>query len=188
MLIRIRNDDVIIVGSDCSTPIERFKHVHEQICRTDKLIHVPTIIVDDIQRWPELVKYIKDETKAGRMIPEIHGRWHIDYGKLPIQEVLDQLSYCQLWFVENLGHMPTKWYTPWGASQPHLHRAADMANLELVDCSRTVKLKGRHGLPQLMKEGKPLSYFDGQEVIMHWWNGLDVQRLGELVELCVTSS
>jgi peptidoglycan/xylan/chitin deacetylase (PgdA/CDA1 family) len=162
---------------------KRFKHVHEIICKTERLMHVPTILTEEILDFPEAIEYIKYETDQGRMRPQLHGYQHVDYGSMSEQEVRNHLVMAFDMFVSFFGHRPTKWYTPWGANQPHLHSAAAPLKLEVVDCSKNVKLKGRYGVKQLLSEGKTIDYFDGQEIIMHWWNALDIERLIELVEV-----
>lgn len=161
---------------------QRFKRVHELICRSPRFKHVPAIVTEEIEAFPEAVAYIKSETLAGRMTPQLHGLRHIDYGKLPQAEVVEHLIESRRWFSGVLGYHPSIWYTPWGANQPHLHAAAVSLGMEAVDCSTSFKLKGRYGVPQLMRDGKKLDYFAGKAIIIHWWNALDVERLELLVE------
>ena len=183
-MIIIRNDDVLLSSSraEYSNAFERFKHVHEVICRSDRFLHVPAILTEEIQEFPEAIAYIQQETAQGRMKPQLHGLRHIDYGQLSEEEVSEHLLYSCGWFIDNLGYLPTKWYTPWGANQPHLHSAAEGFNMKAIDCSNTIKFKGRYGVTQLLSEGKEVSYFDKQEIIMHWWSALDVERLTLLVD------
>jgi len=162
---------------------QRFKRVHELTQLSSRLIHVPAIVTDEIQAFPEAVEYIQEETKALRMRPQLHGKVHIDYGKLSKQEVIEDLTQAMEWFEAAFGYAPMKWYTPWGATQPHLHEAAESLRMTAIDCSRTTKFKGRYGVIQAIKEGRPLSFFHDREIIMHWWNGVDVERLAFFAEL-----
>lgn len=188
-MIEVRNDDVILKSSTGSDSFKRFKGVHETICRVpSRLLHVPTILTEEIEEFPEAVDYIKFETKYKRMRPELHGLRHIDYGKLPYGEVMHQLELASDWFIDNLGYLPSKWYTPWGASQEHLHRAARDLGMQAIDTTSCIKLKGRNGVKQLLSEGKPTSWFDGKEVIMHWWSGIDCERISELVEVLLSEA
>jgi len=179
--IIIRDDDVLVGSSSIKDTFKRFKRVHELICRAPKhLIHVPNILVEEIQEFPDCIEYIKVETKAGRMRPELHGYQHIDYGKLSSAEVKLHLSRAACWFKVQLDYYPTKWYTPWGASQPHLHEAAKLLGLKLIDKSK--KTNGRYGIVQEIRNGHKLSDFN--EIGIHWWKGRDIENLEWLVEQC----
>lgn len=176
--IIIRNDDVLLSSTaQYDNSFKRFKYVHETVCLSPQLKHIPAIVTEEIQEFPEAIDYIQLETKEGRMFPELHGLRHIDYGALSEQEVIGQLSVACDWFVSTLGYKPLKWYTPWGANQSHLHDAAQALGLKAIDCSGCIKFKGRYGVTQLLNEGRSLSYFENKEIIMHWWNALDVKRL-----------
>lgn len=180
-MIYVRDDDVLLSSTSCPDPLKRFKAVHVLVCKApSKLIHVPTILVEEIEKFPEAVQFIKSEYDAGRLLPELHGLQHIDYGKLDDDEVREHLDKSCEWFKKNLNTLPVFWYTPWGASQPHLHKIAKEYNMKLVDCSATTKMVGRYGIIQKLREGWPIDRFS--EVIIHWWRGQDVERLGWLVE------
>jgi peptidoglycan/xylan/chitin deacetylase (PgdA/CDA1 family) len=182
--IIIRDDDVLLSSTaHYERSFERFKFVHETVCRSSRLKHVPALLTGEIQEFPDAVEYIQFETKSGRMFPELHGLTHIDYGKLSEQEVSEQLSQAKAWFEETLGYSPTKWYTPWGSSSPAQTAGAKSVGLTATDCSNAIKFKGRYGVPQLMRDGVPLSYFNNRELIIHWWNGMDVERLAAFVEV-----
>ena len=171
MSIYVRDDDVLLSSSSYSTPFQRFKQIHEWIEKDSRFIHRPGILVSEIQGFPECIEYVKDKLKnTEQMQPEIHGLQHIDYGKLTKEEVKRQLVICQEWFLLNLEWTAARWYTPWGASQPHLHEAAAEVGLELVDTSKINKLEGRYGVVQRLKDGSP-DFLEGQEIFMHWWSG-----------------
>lgn len=156
-MIAVRDDDVLLRSSNGTDSFKRFRRVHETICSVPtRLLHVPTIITDEIGEFPEAIEYIRQETAAGRMHPELHGFEHIDYGKLTKEEVKLHLSRAACWFKVQLDYLPTKWYTPWGANQPHLKEAAKELNLTLVDTSGCIKLRGRYGVKQLLSEGKQI--------------------------------
>lgn len=181
--IIIRNDDVLLTTSEkWERSFNCFKGVHKTICSSPKLKHVPAVLVEDLQRLPEVTAYLQMETFEGRMFPELHGLRHIDYGALPELEVVEQLVTAMEWFETTFGYAPKKWYTPWGATQPHLHTAAKSLGLEAVDCSGPIKFKGRFGVWQMLQDNVPLSRFEGREIIMHWWDGLDRERLIRFAE------
>lgn len=170
-MIYVRDDDVLIQSSSFKDPFKHFQTVHGWMCETDKVLHVPAILVTEIQEFPECIEFIKQETAKGRMRPEIHGLRHIDYGKLPNEEVRNHLVQCINFIEDNFDSAPAKWYTPWGASQPHLHEVAKELKLELVDCSAINKLAGRYGIIQRMKDGVNLRKLEEQEIFFHWWEG-----------------
>lgn len=177
-MISVRNDDVLVGSSSIVDTFKRFKGVHELICKAPQaLLHVPTILVEDIQKFPEAIEYVKAETAAGRMRPELHGLQHIDYGTLKLTEIVKHLDESILWFVENIEIMPTKWYTPWGANQPLLHSAAKIAGLQLI--GRSMKTNGRYGIIQQLRNGHKLSDFS--EIGIHWWKARDTYNLELLI-------
>lgn len=171
MKVFVRDDDVLLPSSQWSDPFGRFKQVHEWIEGCPNFVHKPGILVSEIQDFPQCIEYIKDKIKStNQMEPEIHGLRHIDYGKLQKEEVKEHLTKCVEWFVDTLNWTPMIWYTPWGASQPHLHEAANELNLKLVDTSRINKLEGRYGVVQRFRDGD-INWIDNQEIFMHWWGG-----------------
>ena len=181
-MIYVRDDDVLLRSSSYKDPFAHFRTVHNWILETDKLLHVPAILVTEIQDFPACIEYIKNETSEGRMRPEIHGLNHIDYAKLPLVEVKNHLGQCKqalwTWFKAT----PTKWYTPWGANAPHLYEAAREYGLQLVDCSKINKLAGRYGIVQLAKDGHDLEKFLHEgEIFFHWWEG--GMRLKRVIEV-----
>lgn len=182
MRVLVRDDDVLLPSSSYSSPFGRFHQVHEWIERCPNFIHKPGILVTEIKAFPECVEYIKEKIKStNQMEPEIHGYQHIDYGKLTKIGVKTHLDMCLEWFTHELNWTPILWYTPWGASQPHLHEAAAEMNLELVDTSKINKLAGRYGAVQRIKD-EGINWLDNQELFMHWWEG--GSRLLRVVE-CV---
>ena len=178
-MIYVRDDDVLIDSSSHKDPVKHFKTVHEWICETPKLLHRPGILVHNVKKdgtrglsgFPEAMEYIKAETAAGRMAPQIHGYEHIDYGKLSSQEVADHLRYCQDFIWKNFNFDPLIWYTPWGASAPHLHEVTELMGIKLVDCSKIHKLAGRHGVVQRLRDGDDGTYLEEDEIFFHWWEG-----------------
>lgn len=182
--IRVRDDDVLIGSSSWDNSLGRFQQVHNWCLRSPLVIHVPSILVTEIQQFPEAIEYIKAETKRNKMEPQIHGLSHIDYAKLPIEEVKEHLKICKDWINNNMDYLPTKWYTPWGANAAHLYDAAQEEHLELIDCSNLLKLNGRFGVIQALKEGHdPIRFLLGKEIFMHWWEG--GQRLNRVMSAII---
>ena len=190
-MIYVRDDDVLIDSSSHDDPFKHFQTVHNWICETDKLLHVPTILVTNVVKdgtrglagFPEAIEYIKSESSAGRMRPEIHGYEHIDYAKLSVTEIVDSLKLCLDFMWGVLEVKATAWYTPWGANAPHLHEAANRLNLKLVDCSKIHKLAGRHGIVQRLRDGETTEYLEEDEIFFHWWEGgMRLKRVIEVIK------
>lgn len=181
-MIYVRDDDVLIPSSSHEDPLKHFKTVHGWICETPKLLHIPTLLVEPLSRYPEACEFIKEQRYLGRMSPEIHGYEHIDYAKLTKQQVIDHLLKCKEFLFDKFDVIATKWYTPWGANAPHLYEAAEECGLKLIDCSNISKMRGRHGIIQRMKDGEDVEKFmDGKEIFFHWWEG--GMRLKRIVEV-----
>ena len=185
-MISVRDDDVLIGSSSTTDPLAKLKMVHEWICEVPKtLIHVPTILVTEIQEFPECIEFVRQETAEGRMRPEIHGLRHIDYAALEYDEIVNQLEYCRGWIKRKLGCDVTRFYTPWGAGEDkrgaHIRPAAAAVGLELVTCADIHKMNGRYGVIQELMDGRDISYLDGDEIFLHWWE--NVTRLKRIVEV-----
>lgn len=191
--IRIRDDDVL-VGSSGRTgkEFDRFKGFHNAICAdTRYFIHVPAILAREIQQFPECVKFVRDETAAGRMLPEIHGWEHKDYANLSVADCIEELEKAKKFILETFNYKASIWYTPHGAGADtrgkHLHIAAKEAGLTLVTCEGVNKpsalvfdvrrVKGRDistgskEMPPSMTKEQLLEKWQGKEIFRHWWEG-----------------
>jgi hypothetical protein len=171
-LIRVRDDDVLGDSSSWSDTLGRFKQVHEWIVDAGpRMIHIPCIVVDDLKQKPDAIRFVREETKKGRMIPEVHGKEHIDYKQLPKEEIIEHLNYCKDFIFHEFGRVPRRFMTPWGANAPHIYDAAFECGLALVDCSDICKLQGEHSITRRLMDGEPVSNFFGYEIFMHYWEG-----------------
>jgi hypothetical protein len=185
-MIRVRDDDVLLPSSSYSSELGRLKQIHEWICEVpDQLIHVPTILILEIQEFPEAIRWMQEETAEGRMLPEIHGLSHKDYAALTEKEIIAELNVCRDWIDYKFGHVATKFYTPWGAGADergaHIRPAAASIGIELVTCENLTKLCGRQGVVQELMDGRGIDYIDGGEIFLHWWEG--GSRLKRVVEV-----
>lgn len=177
-MIYIRDDDVLLSSKGFGDPVVRLKQIHGWICESPRLMHVPTILCKEIQAFPDAVKFVKEETLAGRMLPQLHGWEHIDYAKLHHAAIVTHLEDSKHWMIDNLNVCPTRWYTPWGANAPHLYVAAKACDLKLIDTSGIIELAGPNGVLATLKKGVPIDYLDGCEIFLHWWQrGLRLWRL-----------
>ena len=177
-MIYLRDDDVMIRSKGWNDdPFARFKLTHEWAKISDKLMHVPTLLVEELRdHFPQATKYIREETAAGRMAPELHGIYHAVYDQFSPDHVLEHLTEGADWMEEEIGVRPKKWYTPWGANAPHLYAAAAEAGLELVDCTKLYTLQR---VTRDLREGTiGVQELEGREIFFHWWEmGLRVKRL-----------
>jgi hypothetical protein len=185
-VIRVRDDDVLNHSSGKGDEFKKFQMVHEWICEVpDTLIHVPAILVTEIQEFPACIEYIRQETAEGRMLPEIHGLTHKDYADLTHSEIVLDLEECKEWMVKNLDRTATKFYTPWGAGADakgaHIRGAAASVGLELVTVENINEMKGADGVVNQLKNGRDISYLEGDEIFLHWWENM--ARLRRIVDV-----
>jgi hypothetical protein len=195
-MITVRNDDVMQKSGSWPDPpgrplywgaTGRFKQLHGWICRCpEHFIHVPSLMLyhvkDDpdtagLLAFPEVIKFIEQETKEGRMQPEIHGVEHIDYKKVSYERCVADLQIMKDYIRKKFDYEATRWFTPWGANADHMHEAAKQEGLTLVDCSAIRKLPGRYGIWQRVKECKEpehvmrvLNQAD-KSIFLHWYDG-----------------
>lgn len=185
-MIRVRDDDVLLSSSSYDDELGRLKQVHAWICEVpDRFIHVPAILVTEIQEFPEAIEWIREETAEGRMLPEVHGLSHKDYASLTTSEIVLELEECVEFNKKQFDYTSTKFYTPWGAGADergsHIAGAARTAGLNMVTCEHITKMNGRYGVCKELMDGRDLSYMDGQEIFMHWWEG--GSRLKRIIEV-----
>ena len=189
-MIYVRDDDVLIRSSDWGSSFSRFKQIHEWCLavKSYPVMHVPAILTEDIQRFPECVEYIKEETERERMDPQLHGVAHVDPDTFGYEGLIEQLKIGKGWMEDNLGVTPTRYYTPWGAGeadgQEWMWKAATKCDLKLITCEGYNKLNGRHGMVQQLKDGHdPRTFLEGKEIFMHWWSrGERLQRVLQAIE------
>ncbi len=186
-MIKIRDDDVLVGTSSQQNPIKKFKMVHEWICEVpETLLHVPTILVTEIQEFPEIIPFIREEAAEGRMEVQIHGLHHVDYAKLEEDEIVNHLEYCKGWLRKNMGVEPTRFYTPWGAGANGtgevIHVASARVELEVVTTEKTRNLSGGCGVVQALYQGQDIhDFMQDREVLLHWWE--NATRLKRVVEV-----
>jgi hypothetical protein len=184
-MIGVRDDDILLDSSDWGNPFLRFQEIHRWILAVKNypVMHVPTILTTEIQEYPECIEFIREETAQGRMDPQLHGVRHVDPGKFGYNGLIEQLKEGKGWMEDNLGVTPTRYYTPWGAGEANgqewMWKASTKCDLKMVTCEGYYKMSGRHGVVQMLKEGKdPRTFLEGKEIFMHWWQrGERLQRI-----------
>ena len=77
-------------------------------------------------------------------------------------EIVRQIGSGQCRFRSWFEREFTKFYTPWGANAPHIRRACERCNVEMVDCSNTVTCVQ-------VNNGEVQAPVD--ELFIHWWAG-----------------
>lgn len=199
-ILKVRDDDILVHSRQYKArEFDRFKDKHEVICKSDKLLHVPAILVSEIQDFPQCVNYVKSETIAGRMHPELHGYKHVDYAALAEFEVIEHLEQSLEWFTQTFNFLPTKWYTPFGAGVNaqgiHLVEIAKRFNLTLVGVygahNEYPEVQVSKELTTIMREireGKSFNQIclENEDTMYHWW--ARGSRLERLVEVSIYGS
>ena len=180
--IRIRNDDVLVHSRSFSgREFGRFKGFHNIIQMDPRHFeHVVAILTTEIQDFPECIEYIKTETAAGRIFPEVHGLRHIDYAALSYNEVVEELRTAVSSIENMFSYRPSKWYSPWGAGADkrgaHLASAAKAAGLTLVTCVGVIQPSALVADVRAVRAGNMdkldlYAKWEGKEILRHWWEG-----------------
>ena len=59
LMIQIRNDDVLLTSRGWPDPVKRIKQLHSWVAEfPEHVIHVPAILVAEIQKFPEAVEFV----------------------------------------------------------------------------------------------------------------------------------
>lgn len=171
-MIFVRDDDVLLPSRQWPDPLVRFKDVHELILQYPFVLHVPTLLTGELDKFPEAIEYLKIETDAGRMRPQYHGTWHIDYANLTPDQILEDYQKGQEWFRTHLGYEFTHHYTPWGSGfegskrGPHIRPTAASIGVTLVDCSALIEPEHILTDTSFTREK-----YEEQEIFIHFWAG-----------------
>jgi len=180
-MIRLRIDDVMVKSEawDKERSENRFKTIQQWVNEAGgSVIHIPTILVGEIQDFPNTVEFIKEETARYRMFPEIHGWAHINYDEVDEDEIDRHLNFCLEWFRDVLNIRPGIWCLPWGGEGlPHVHSAANRAGLVVESVSHCIS--PTEALQKLETEG--IDQFN-YTILDHWWSkGNAIQRICKMV-------
>lgn len=143
-------------------------------------IHVAAILTTEIQEFPDAIDYIKEETAAGNLQPEVHGLQHINYEELTHKEIVEHLTEAKQFIVDTFNYTPTIWYSPWGAGAStkgtHLRGAALEAGLNLVTLEGMIRpsvlMQEIRSTPETPEaRAQLIARWEGKEILRHWWEG-----------------
>jgi peptidoglycan/xylan/chitin deacetylase (PgdA/CDA1 family) len=179
--VRIRIDDVMWDSSEYPSrekAIRQFTKIHRWTTQTSLVTHIPTILVEDIQKYPEVITLVEQETKEGRMSPELHGYHHIDYCSQPEDVIEEHLEKSFKWFRETLDIEPTIWCTPWGGTNKKIEDIAKKHHLTVETTHNTVS----PGIAVKVMKRNPAGMF-GHTIMDHWWKrGLQLLRVVDILK------
>ena len=114
-MIYLRSDDIMVHSTGWGSGTDRFKQQHRWVLECpDMIMHMPAILVKEIQEYPECIEFVKEETNAGRMKPELHGYQHVQYKTLPPKEIREHIEKSLEWFDKELDWRPRIFALPWG--------------------------------------------------------------------------
>lgn len=183
-MIRFRIDDVMwdSSGWDRKRATNRFSAFHHIIAETHGAIHVPALIVKDIENYPEVKDLVIKETLANRMFPQIHCYEHVNYEHLPKRKIEIHLINCLQWFHKNIQlHQPTLWITPWGSEGTEdMREVAKRWYLRIEGTKNT--LSPQVALDTLKKHDTP-AILHGQTIMDHWWTkGSKILRICQVIK------
>jgi len=205
-MIRVRDDDILVPSREWPDPFKRFRQIHRWIAEVpEHFVHVPAILTEEIQQFPQCIEYVKEEVKAGRMIAELHGFHHeIDYQRRSVNDCFSDLDKAINWMVKHLESRPNIWYTPKGAGRyplreyhieekfneltaqaDRMREAAARLGLEVVS-EFDNKMEGRDGICRHLMDGRSLDAISNsrniegghKEISTHWWSrGIRLKRV-----------
>lgn len=176
--LRIRIDDVMVNSNTYKDPETRFEQITRWLEKSDKILHVPTILVKDIQNYPGTIELIKEKIKNKTMAPELHGWEHVDYNKLEEHDIAKHLFKSIQWFENTLEIRPKVWATPWGAESEKLTKVSFAFGLSVEGTKHCWDPAG-----WLTQARRTKSLPIGVTVMDHWWTrGLRLQRIALCLE------
>jgi peptidoglycan/xylan/chitin deacetylase (PgdA/CDA1 family) len=186
-MITVRVDDVLTdsKGFDREKIIRQINKLFVWLNDVENLKFIPTILVSEIQDFPEAVELVKTSPYA-----ELHGFQHVNYGELSREEIENHLKQSIEWFEKTLDRRPKVWYTPWGSWTKDIGDAAFSLGFDEVQ-SLTPSSIVRH-YPEGYQTSEPLvspnqavqrleSRDDNFIVFCHWYDrGLNLRRIAEM--------
>lgn len=114
-----RNDDV-----SCETNLQQFAAVHE-LFKKYNVLHTVALICKDIQKAPDLIKYINDND----IDVQVHAWEHTDFTLLSDAEIRSQFKKSIAAIKKYFKKTPTVFYPPWNKSDDRVKNIADQFGL-----------------------------------------------------------
>lgn len=182
MIIRI--DDVLTTSSQWSGrrgPEQRCSQVIRWLSDDDinpKIVLMPTIVVSDIQNFPQTIETLRHLGFSGKVNLQLHGYEHIDYNAQPEKLIKEHIEKSLQWFKDTLWTEPTIWATPWGADSEKLRSICNEYNLVLDGVKDYLDPGG------WIKAAK-INFREAHQnlnIMDHWWcRGLKLLRVAEIL-------
>lgn len=182
--MRVRDDDVGVLGSRFKTEekaLNRLKSVHKMIV-DEAAVHVASIVCNDLLFLPKMIEFMREAVVLGELIPEIHGKHHIDYGDLSELEIVEHLKWCIDFIQTKFDYCPTKFYVPWAVSTSCIDEASNIVGLEVVGVSRLIKPIRKIFTGKLWPEKCVEIREERSELWIHWWDWRLINTVGELAD------
>jgi len=176
--LTLRNDDVLIDSRDWNDPFGRWKHDHEWcLFAKPKIQHMAAFLIKGLEdRYKQHIPYFREQIQEGNLIGELHGYEHIDFKPLSKNNIKEILKYCKDFMERELGCVPSKLLTPWGANAPHIAEACLEEDMVMVDCSNVYDL--RRVIASIREKNTPIERFSDKDILWHYWHrGNRVARL-----------
>jgi hypothetical protein len=180
---RIRFDDVLWETSDPKIKGKEFQKFVKNVnwCKDIDVIRTPAILCQDIEKFPECVEWIRQQTLEEFIYPDLHGWDHGPYAPRCQPEIEEHLDKAFDWFKRNLGVLPVRWVTPHGTDTPAIQAAA--ANYSLVVETTTYPVIDQKQADTILRETWDTSIFEGRVIMNHWWErGLRLYRICRVLE------
>jgi len=183
-MLRIRCDDYMVNSTEFirERAIKRIIQLHKWMDQAPQgyFNYIPTVIVGEMDNWPEITELLKHETAANKISPQIHGYMHINYTDLDKTVIREHLQKCIDWFNSALKYQPTIWATPWGAWTQEMEEIAAEFQLTLETTAPTMPIG--QCIDLCKTTGVETVRYNSPLVLIHWWEkGLKLLRLTEIV-------
>jgi len=156
---------------------EKWRKHHQWVLEAPSYFyHVAAILCKDIQDFPEAITYIQKEVTEGRLGLDLHGWEHIDYAKIPQEQIEEHIEKSFEYFLKTFNCLPIRWATPWGANSEGIRKAArkyslivEGVNDPVIDQSQAV---------HIVHQANSIAPLMGKVIMVHWFErGLKLWRM-----------
>jgi len=177
-LIRVRTDDVLVHSDSMKgAEFEKWRKHHRWVLEAPAYFyHVAAILCKDIQDFPKAIDYIRQEVAEGRLGLDLHGWEHIDYSKIPQEQIEEHLEKSFEFFLKTFNCLPSRWATPWGNNSEGIKKAARKYSIAVegvtdpvIDQSQAVNI---------VHHFNSITPLLGKVIMVHWFErGLKLWRI-----------